>query len=497
MSEDGSRSWADRLRAAASERLGVDRRALAALRIALGVVLLVDLGLRARNLTAFYTDSGALPRSALAEVYPLVARVSLHAVSGDPQVIAALFALAAVAAAALAVGHRTRLATAASLVLLASLQARNPFVLNAGDTHLLQLLGVGLLCPLGSRWSIDAVRRGRDAADRDGDDVDRFVGPASALLLAVTLVVYVSNAVVKLRGTAWTGGEAIGRVFRLTYLHGPFGGLVPETPGLLAAATYGWLGLLAAAPLLVLAARRIRTALTAIFVATHLAMALVLQIGVFPLVSAAGLLPFLPSAVWDDVETRLDAVAPRLRQAVGPHHAPRSEPVAEIDRVASVGRRVLPAVAAVLLAALLCWNALALGLVATPEPVAAVSDPAESGWDMFAPDPPTTDTLVLATAATAEGSRVDALHGDAVATDRPPSDARAYPTARWRKFLTLLADSPESARTRHLLAHLCDRASGHADAEIERVTVSIVSVDIGGGDETQVRPLGGRRCGDR
>ena len=139
---------------------------------------------------------------------------------------------------------------------------------------------------------------------------------------------------------------------------------------------------------------------------------------------------------------------------------------------------------------------MALGIVATPEPVATVSDPTESGWDMFAPDPPTTDTLVLATAATADGDQIDALYGDTVEADRPPSDARAYPTARWRKFLTLLANSPEPARTHHLLTHLCDRASGHTDAKIERITVSIVSIAVDSDDEPQIRSLGELQCGD-
>ncbi|MFD1569444.1 HTTM domain-containing protein [Halorubrum laminariae] len=502
MSDGGDASTIDRLRAATAERLGVDRRALAAFRFALGTLLLVDLGLRARNLTAFYTDAGVLPRSALAEAYPLAARVSLHAVSGEEWALALLFVLAGVAAAALAVGYRTRIAAAASLALLISLQARNPFVLNGGDLLLSHLLGIGVLCPLGARWSVDAVRAravgGR--AGGAGADVaarDRFFGPASALLLAVPIVVYVSNAVVKLRGGAWTSGEAVGRVFRLTYLHGPLGGLVPEVPRLFAAATYGWLALLVAAPLLVLAAGRLRAALAVIFAAGHLAMPLVLQIGVFPLVSVAGLLPFVPLTVWDRAERRVAPVAARFGQTLGSPRTTR-EPSGWIpDCVVAAGRRLAPSVAAVLIAGLLCWNAMAVGVVSTPEPVAAVSDPTESGWDMFAPDPPTTDTRVLATAAAANGDRIDALYGDPVAADRPPSDARAYPTARWRKFLTSLAESPEPTRTGHLLGHLCDRASGQTDAEIDRVSVSIASIAVAGDDQPQLRSLGERRCGDR
>ncbi|WP_435074712.1 HTTM domain-containing protein [Halorubrum sp. HHNYT27] len=483
-----------RLRNAVRARIGVDRRALAAFRIALAVTLLVDLGLRARNLTAFYTDAGVLPRSALAEASPLAARVSLHALSGEAWAVGLLFLVAAAAAVALAVGYRTRVATALSLVLLASLQARNPFVLNAGDTLFWQLLGAGLFCPLGARWSIDAVRRqGSDAAStHEGRTArERFAGSASALLLAVVLVVYVSNAVEKLRGTAWPGGEAVELVFRLTYLHGPLGGLVPEAPGLLAAATYGWLALLVASPLLVASAGRVRAALAGTLFAAHLSMAFTLQIGVFSAISAAALLPFFPPFVWDRVEELAGPTSERLRRwaesfADGPgESAPSKRPVRG---------RVVAGVAVVLLAALLAWNGMALGLVDAPEPVATVTDPTERGWNMFAPDPPSTDSLVLTTATTAGGDRIDALYGDPVAADRPPSDARAYPTARWRKYLTLLAADESPARVDALLAHLCARPGGDIGVDAASVSVSTVEIDVTGGNETQVHELGTREC---
>ncbi len=498
-------STRNRIRAALRARLGIDLRALAAFRIALALVLLVDLLLRARHLTAFYTDAGVLPRRTLAETYPSAARFSLHALSGEAWAVGVLFLLAAVAAVALAVGYRTRLAAALSLVLLTSLQARNPFVLNAGDTLLWQVLGAGLLCPLGARWSADA-RRDRSGSDGSGSRFDptRFVDPASALLLTVVVVVYVSNAVVKLRGTAWPAGEAVGRVFRLTYLHGPLGGLLPEAPMLLTAATYGWLALLVASPLLVASAGRVRAALAATLLVAHLSMALTLQIGVFSLVSAIALLPFFPPFVWDRVERLVLPAGERLSQwivgrsvLVGSGASVGSipdSPSPGIGRDRRTRGRVVSVVAALLLVSLLAWNGMALGLVDTPEPVATASDPTESGWDMFAPRPPSTDALVLATATTADGDRIDALYGDSVATDRPPSDARAYPTARWRKYLTLLADGGDPARTDALLARLCDRAAGYTDEELRSVTVSSVEVDVEGSDGTEVRELGTRDC---
>lgn len=83
-------------------------------------------------MSAFYTDDGVLPRSTLAEISPLLEAVSIHAISGSAWVQTGLLAVAACAAVGLLVGYRTRVSTGVSLVLLASLYARNPYVINGG-----------------------------------------------------------------------------------------------------------------------------------------------------------------------------------------------------------------------------------------------------------------------------------------------------------------------------------------------------------------------------
>jgi len=80
-------------------------------------------------------------------------------------------------------------------------------VLNAGDTLFWQLLGAGLLCPLGARAGRWTRSGGAPRWEGDPAENDRFTGPASALLLTVVIAVYVSNAVVKLSGEAWPAGR--------------------------------------------------------------------------------------------------------------------------------------------------------------------------------------------------------------------------------------------------------------------------------------------------
>src|SRR6476469_8749427 len=85
----------------------LDLRALALLRIGVGAILLVDLGIRATDLEAFYANLGVLPLAALHEYLWTPYQFSLHAASGLWQVQPLLFLVAAGAALALLLGYRT------------------------------------------------------------------------------------------------------------------------------------------------------------------------------------------------------------------------------------------------------------------------------------------------------------------------------------------------------------------------------------------------------
>ena len=100
------------LSVAVAERVAVDLRALAAFRIGLGTLLLVDLVLRSRSLTAFYTDYGVLPLRAFSSDYSTIH--SLYALSGEPWVVSLLFVVAGVFALALLVGYHTRVVSVGS-----------------------------------------------------------------------------------------------------------------------------------------------------------------------------------------------------------------------------------------------------------------------------------------------------------------------------------------------------------------------------------------------
>ncbi|MFB6177228.1 MAG: HTTM domain-containing protein, partial [Halobaculum sp.] len=458
-------------RTAIARRVGIDRRALAATRFLLGTLLLVDLLLRSRHLVTFYTDRGVLPRAVLRATRPTISTLSIHALWGSATAQAILFVLAGVAAVALALGYRTRLATLVSFVLLLSLHARNPIVLNGGDSLLRRVLLWGLFLPLGGRWSLDALWREEGDSDRndtpDSDDVERnslVSSVATTGLLLQVVLVYATNAVVKFRGTAWPSGRAVRLVFRLDRFTVLLGDSLVGATALLTAIDWLWLTLLVCSPLLLVVTGRARTTLAAAFAAGHLSMALTMRLGIFPFVSTTALLPFLHGGVWDRIERSgpvqwLSAAVDRwlLGRWTGRSFQPSLS--RSLTHSIPVIRRIGSMLATVLLVFLVVWNAAALGFVQPPENTGV--SPEEYRWDMFAPYPPGEVTWFLAPGTLTDGSRVDAYAMSDLDWTRPPDTTRTYPSVRWRLVSVhagIGRTRPDSTTSRCTHSHrTCDR----------------------------------------
>jgi hypothetical protein len=408
-------------------------------------------------------------------------------------------------------------------LLLVSLQARNPVVVAGGDVLLRRTLFWGLFLPLGTRWSLDAAAgrtgpRWWDAGsgDDDGDTVasTRLVGPATAAMLVQPVLVYGTNAVLKLRGAAWPSGRAIRIVFGLDRYTLPSGKLLAETAGpALSVLGWAWLGLLVAAPLLVVLRGRARSTLVVCFAAGHLGMLATMRLGLFPLVSAAALLPYVHTGGWDrlaatrpvawledrfgrrDTEPERDGTADRagrpwsrLRGTV-----PVPAPVPPSRR--SV-HRLSHAVVAVLLAGVLVWNAVAVGYAPVEDADAPRTD---VPWDMFAPAPPEGRVWVVAPGRTVDGERVDAYEGTRLTSDRSRWDrpSTAYRSVRWRKYVVSLVWGEEPRLVRPFAAGLCARWDRTHATELENVTVYAVREPVrvdGPPGERERRRLVGHDC---
>lgn len=184
--------------------LSLDLRSVALMRMGVAIIIIIDLIARSRSLIVHYTDAGALPRSSLLTLWQNKFFISLHMASGTATFEAILFIIAGVFALMLLFGYRTRLAAVISWLLLISLHARNPIILQGGDVVFRVIFFWMLFLPLGARYSLDNFfgRLKRTYANP-------YFSAATVAYIAQVMLIYIFSAITK-TGYAWhEGGDAV------------------------------------------------------------------------------------------------------------------------------------------------------------------------------------------------------------------------------------------------------------------------------------------------
>lgn len=267
----------------------VSARRLAALRIGVAAVLLVDvLGTYLPRVDDFFGPQSLGAPGTFIPTSPTLPAWSLFAGVRDPRVFHGAIAVWAVAAFFLLVGWHARLAAAAAWVLSVSLVHLNPYVHNTGDTVRTIILFYLMLSPCSATWSVDALRRRHPA--------DVRVPPWPVRMLFLQLVaVYFFNGLYKLSGPFWPAGESLSYVLkdlsiaRWSYAQLP----VPEF--VLRLLTWAVLAWEVGFPLLVWQ-RRTRTAALVVGVLFHLGIGVTMEVGLF---SPYMLCLYLPVVSWE------------------------------------------------------------------------------------------------------------------------------------------------------------------------------------------------------
>ncbi len=389
------RAVADPVRSIARKVFSIDTRSLAAFRIAVALVLLVDLAQRARFLPENYTDLGVLPREAVALDFPGTLP-SIHALGGSSGYEAGLFALSSLLAVMLLVGYRTRLATFFCWVLLDSLQRRNFMLLGAADNILTLMLFWSLFLPLGARFSIDARRAGARSPPN-------ACSPASAALLIQVACMYLFSGWLK-TGPEWTvDGSAIYYTLSHDYWARPLAEFVRQYPEPLRLLTPVVLWFERLGPLLLflpVANAYARTLMVLAFWGFMLGLGSHVDLGLIPWASAVAMLPFVPGSLWD----RFGPLMSRSRP-MGP------EPPGQRKRAAP--SRFLDAFVLVALALVVWVNLGTLAPRLAPPPVAmhvAQALRLNQSWPMYAPSPPRFDSWITVRGTLADGAGIDLLN---------------------------------------------------------------------------------------
>jgi hypothetical protein len=461
----GARALLDRALARVAESaLTADLRSLAAGRIALASVLLLDLVKRWTELGVWYTNDGLVPNHTLLWRPSFSPVFSFFFMASTTQEAVAGFIACAAAYTMLLCGFRTRFAQLASLVCMLSLHGRMLLFDNGGDVVLGLLTIWTAFLPTGRAFSVDAVlaRRGpksagRRSAARGPGFAARSEGSFASLgVLAVVVqlaFIYFFNAVHK-QGPTWREGSAVHYVLHLDRLVTGFGVWLRQalpTP-LARALTYGTLVIEWSLPALLLspfAVRGCRRLAIAFVILLHTGFALCLNLGNF----VPAMIAFCPNLVHRDdwnalgswwsrrpratrLARRLGSAIERAAELLSPG---RTERVSEPGPWVKAVRRRLPAAREITVALVMMvagsqhldenWAAHKVIDHHNSAPVAAVVTYLDlfQGWSMFAPDAPTTDFNVVVDATTADGRHVDPFNE--VANPRHPAPGLSLPTA--------------------------------------------------------------------
>ncbi len=488
----------NRLQDKTTELLGVDLRSLAAFRIGAACVLLLDLWYRGQEITAFFTDTGVLPRSARIDIFGIGDQFgfrhtwSLHLMSGEFWAQLGLLLLAALFAVWLLVGYRTRLAAVASWILLLSLDGRNPLILDSGDVLFRSMLLWSLFLPLGGRFSIDAWRTGTNL-----QLPTRVVSMASVALLLQPCIMYWTSTVFKMKAlvdmpSPWTGDfSAVYYALNCDAFTTRLGLWLRQFPAAMQFLTRASLWLEIVGPLLAfspLFTKWFRGGVVVTFIAFHVGLGLCLALGLFPVICIVSWLPFVPSEFWEWATRRATVVRLLIARRANfiNYLTSRASTLFANPETPDCRRRwYVEACVAILLAYVVIWNVretdfrnLETRLMSRDWNAPARILGLDQNWSMFAPLPRTEDGWLVMEGTLHDGSTVNLWEFDKpLPWSKPPLVSAAYHTQRWRKYLDNLTTDQHAMHRMYFCEWLAwrwndENAAGDKTREVHRVELS-------------------------
>jgi predicted DCC family thiol-disulfide oxidoreductase YuxK len=284
--------------------------------------LIGDLFRRWRHITAFYSNHGVLPNHNhifnLHDKDRIFSILNAFSLPGEAQVA---FVIILVVYVFFLVGQNTRFFHLVSLFCLVSLTGRNILLENAGNYAAIALLAFTAFLPLGSRFSLDALRASLDERDEkhapdlndrssptdapnDPSDHSRGWSPVSIAAIAVLLqiaLIYLCGALQQ-TDSSWKNGTALYYALNYEPWVSRIGAAVRTVPGIVKPLTLLIYAAEWAIPALILvpvARRPLRWGAIGLMIAHALIIGLLLDFGLYAwtLLAAAPLL--VTTEMWE------------------------------------------------------------------------------------------------------------------------------------------------------------------------------------------------------
>jgi len=411
----------------------LDLRSIALARMAMGLLILLDLAIRFPDISAFYvadgiTPVGAMPHSPLAFRY-----LELYRWVDNSWGVAALMGLAAVFALSLMVGFYSRTSALLSWYMLASIQNRNIYLNDGGDLTLKIFLFCSLFLPLGARWSIDAWRN-----PHWKQLPHRYLSLATAAVVLQFCVMYFTAGILKSDPVWRQSGDALYLALSMDQFSTEFARHLLVYPGLLRALSFAALALELTVPLLLLCPLvndLTRTVALVLLTCFHLSVAACMHLGLFMPICLGVLLFLIPTPLMDRLEKYLRPLLPLSKGE------PEAAPGGNLPPGYQPGwlGRVFPASIMVFI---LVQNFFTIGEVEMRPPGRSLvwilnygrATGMMQNWTLFAPKPQTVDGWFVVDGITADGRVLDLLNGAPSSYAKPASVSAQFPSQRWRRL---------------------------------------------------------------
>ncbi len=274
----------------------IDLRSLAALRMVMGLILIVQVLGQSSNVDLLFSDQGIMSRS-LNHQYTGDGYWSLFWINGTGNFAQMLFVLTGLAAALFVLGFQTRVVNLVCLLLLWSIQVRDPLILTGGGILLRMLFFWSMFLPMGAMWSIDASRSEERPTHWSVSSI------ASAAILLQVVYMYFFTGLAKLN-PFWISGDAIEYALNLEMSVKPLGEWLKSWPGVLRAMTFA-IPIAEILTLPIMFLPRLyqfnRGALMGFFWLMHIGIWLTMSIGLFSITAMAAWIIFIPSEIWNSL----------------------------------------------------------------------------------------------------------------------------------------------------------------------------------------------------
>jgi hypothetical protein len=446
--------------------------------MAIATLFVVDLLTRGwSGLEAHYADRGLLPRSALFEEFSHPWNWSLLFLSGRTEVIAGIFGVGAVAGVAMAVGFYTRLATFVCWMILISIQSRNPMIIHGGDVLLRQLLFWAMFVPLGARHSVDATREAPPQAP------NRYWSIGTVALLAQVVILYEFAFLHKTGKEWWPLGTAVQQAMQVDVFVWGLGLWLREHPLVMHYLTYLTLAVQSVGPIFLISPiypTLTRTIALVSLVGMHVGLGLSLDLGSFPWIDAAGMVPLIPAFYLDRMGGLFAAIDRGLRPIARALSALADAASWRPARTWLVTPWLSRVTVVGMLAYVLAWNAASIERwnIAFPQNYTWIAHLTRTDqvWNMFSPRPMRDDGWYVMHGKLEDGTEVDVYHATvgAPSKDKPADVPADYVDQRWRKYLMNLWGKNNSGHRVYYGRWLCRHWSDvHPDlARLQRFQIT-------------------------